>query len=151
MLEYGYRSEVPFGEGFRDAIPVMIHECRGIGNTDILETLKNTYLKGTEYQKDCQELIDELEEYGYIEDMAEDDWEVFFKSILGVIEQKTGKKIKYCLWLCNTPEDVIDSYSYGNYIIDYDDIDTYQVSSVVLSDLGRHGKLYGYEECPCNI
>ena len=27
MLKYGYRSEVPFGEGFRDAISVMVHEC----------------------------------------------------------------------------------------------------------------------------
>ena len=39
-----YRSEVPFGDGIRNAANIMAHECFELGNTDIFDTLSATII-----------------------------------------------------------------------------------------------------------
>lgn len=46
-MELGYRTEDLYGEGFRNVSEVMAHEVFELENTDILETLSATILKGT--------------------------------------------------------------------------------------------------------
>lgn len=41
-----FRSEAPYGEGYRDAVQVMTHEVYTLGNVDILDYLYENYLNG---------------------------------------------------------------------------------------------------------
>lgn len=65
---------------------------------------------------------------------------IFCERILELLNKKTGKDLKYCLWLADL-EAVLKLYKGVN-------VDTYETSSVVLSDLGYDGSLYAYEESP---
>lgn len=155
-----YRSEVFYGEGYRDAAAVMAHEVFELQNTDILSTLHHTILKGTpigtkleileeEINNDCVADGDEDGElYTLLEEAYEDEdlGIEFFKEVLAEINSKLWKDIKYCLWLCDTKEDVYEYDLDGN--LTDDDIDVYEASDVILSDLGSGGKLYGYETLP---
>ena len=51
--------------------------------------------------------------------------------------------MKYVLWLCVDKDDVMEYYN-----ATLDDIDTYPVGDVVLSDLGHEGILWGYTSRP---
>lgn len=42
-----YRSEILWGEGYRDAPSVMAHETFSLENTDIVSTLAETILKNS--------------------------------------------------------------------------------------------------------
>ena len=55
-----YRSEVFYGEGYRNAAEVMAHEVFQMNNTDILHTLSNTILKGTPIGKALDILEEEI-------------------------------------------------------------------------------------------
>ena len=162
-----YRTERLWGEGYRVAPEVMAFEVFGLGNTDILETLMDTILKGTPMADELQQLEYAINEEDvpsnptlskflamwdkYDED-EEDDAIAFFQTVLDAIKEKTGKDIKYCLWLCDTKEDIIQEYDMNNELDD-NSFDAYEDSDIILSDLGSGGKLYGYEEYPnpCDI
>lgn len=166
-----YRTERLWGEGYRDAIEVMAHETFGLGNSDIPETLAKTILKGTSIEEELLQLEYVLSQDYFEEDIShnkelakfisiwekyedgeEEDAILFFEKVLDVIKTKIGKNIKYCLWLCDTKEDIIEEYDMHNEL-DENSFDAYEDSNVILSDLGSGGKLYGYEEYPnpCNI
>lgn len=62
---------------------------------------------------------------------------------MNCIEDNTGKKIRYALWLAD--KDAVEDMYEGN----ERDIYAYNVDdAVVLSDLGYDGTLYGFEEMP---
>lgn len=155
-----FRTEILWGEGYREAADVMAHEIFVLQNTDILETISATILKGTSAGKElmklskvmCCEMKDEVLEKLLID--ALEDKEVgirYISNVLEAIRSSVGKEIKYALWLCDSIEDIKEEYDF-NYELDDSSFDAYMESDVVLSDLGRGGKLYGYEEmpCPCN-
>lgn len=163
-----YRTECLWGEGYRVAPEVIAFEVFSLGNTDILSTLANTILKGTTIEKDLLLLEHIVSENSSIENNVDnstliflDMWDkyekdddedaiLFFKKVLDFIKIKIGKDIKYCLWLCDTKEDIIKEYDM-NHELDEHSFEAYEDSDIILSDLGSGGKLYGYEEFPIPI
>jgi hypothetical protein len=136
-----YRSERIYGEGHLDATKVIQYEIFELRNTDILDTLAKTILKDSDISLRLT-LLSEL-----ISNGDENSKTSIAEDIVHEIYRFTGKKIRYVLWLCDTKEDV-KSYSSE---LDNDDIDCYYESDLVLSDLGREGKLYGYEFTPRKV
>lgn len=65
------------------------------------------------------------------------------------MREKTGKDIKYVLWLSDSVDDVIAEYEPNDFITEFDEYST--ADSVVLSDIGKGGKLFGYEKLPAAI
>lgn len=156
-----YRTERLWGEGYRNVAEVMAHEVFELQNTDILDTLSETILSNTNKGKELKKISSVISckmEDENIENMLDEYYEneelaiEFFKEVLQAIKSITGKDIKYCLWLCDTKEDIINEYDM-NKELDNNSFDAYEDSSIILSDLGVGGKLYGYEEYPkpCNI
>ena len=154
-----YRCDCIFGDGYRNASEVMSHEVFTLENTDILDTLSETILKDSPIRKDLEILSKELdigdkieEDHDSLYDLIENGYNdtsvgiPFFEKVLSEIEKVTGKKIKYCLWLCDTKEDVYH-YDLNDGITD-EDIDVYEESDIILSDIGSSGRLYGYETNP---
>lgn len=158
-----YRTERLWGEGYIDAAEVMAHETFELGNTDIAETLAETILKGTSVGEKLLILTKELEKdeivegdngllFEIIENYSNSEFYeklgiLFFEEVLEEINRVTNKDIKYCLWLSDSPEDIINEYDMNNEL-DENSFDAYEESDIILSDLGIGGKLYGYEEEP---
>ena len=154
-MKTGFRTEQFSGEGYRNAAEVMAHEVFELQNTDILVALSNGILKGTQIGTRMLLLIDGIENNTDDEDMnrfLDDAFEkeyvgvTYFRVVLNVIKRITGKDIKYVLWLCDSIDDVKNSYEFGDNV--YTEFDEYETSDIVLSDIGREGKLYGYETMP---
>lgn len=155
----GYRSDDLFGDGYRDAVDVMAHEIFELQNADILDTLADGILKDTDIEEDLKHLsydigspravyfADILEEEDT--DTAEGKAKAFVREILDAVREKTGKDIKYVLWLSDSVDDVIAEYELNESIIEFDEYST--ADSVVLSDIGKGGKLFGYEKLPTEI
>lgn len=155
----GYRSDGIFGDGYRDAVDVMAHEIFELWNADILDTLADGVLKDTDIAEDLKHLsydigspkavyfADILEEEN--RDIAEEKGKAFARKILDTMKEKTGKDIKYVLWLSDSVDDVISEYELNEPITEFDEYST--ANGVVLSDIGRGGKLFGYEELPAAI
>ena len=157
-----YRTEILFGENYRDAAKIMAHETFELGNSDIVSTLRNTILKESPISDKLRILEEEIEsgdistdDNGELYDMYQthdsygDDTCAsvqFFSDVLEEIKNATGKDIKYALWLCDEKENVYD-YDIHHELTD-DDIDVYEETDIVLSDIGIGGKLYGYETEP---
>lgn len=121
----------------RKALPVMLFEITELHNADILEYVSENYLLPDELKTDVQEIIDN------IDDVDEDGCEGVLEQVLNCIEDSTGKKIHYALWLAD--KDAVEDMYEG----DERDIYAYNVDdAVVLSDLGYDGTLYGFEEMP---
>jgi hypothetical protein len=164
MSKLGYRTEKIYGEGYRDIVEVIAHEVFELRNADILIMLSEKVLNGTEEGKKCATLIEELNtdapvpadaddelftliEKGYEDATVTHD---FVRSLVDKINEVTGKKLKYVLWLCDTADDVklYNEKSPMDDEVDDEDIDCYFTSDVILSDLGDGTKLYAYEEMP---
>lgn len=155
----GYRSDDLFGDGYRDAVDVMAHEIFELQNADILDTLADGILKDTDIAEDLKHLsydigapravyfADILEEEDA--DTAEEKAKAFVREILDAVREKTGKDIKYVLWLSDSVDDVIAEYELNESITEFDEYST--ADSVVLSDIGKGGKLFGYEKLPAEI
>ena len=139
-----FRTEVCYGEGYRNPIGVMCHETFEYLNTDILDTLIDGLLKDHPIRSKLQEMLEYIED-GNEDEIEEDDERAiaFYTEVLDAIFEVTGKRITYCLWLASK-EAVIEYYGDGN--LDEDDIDEYPISDVILSDLGEEGILFGYEK-----
>lgn len=154
----GYRSDDLFGDGYRDAVDVMAHEIFELQNADILDTLADGVLKDMDIAENLKHLsydigapravyfADILEEDA---DTAEEKAKAFVREILDAVREKTGKDIKYVLWLSGSVGDVITEYELNEAITEFDEYST--ADSVVLSDIGKGGKLFGYEKLPVEI
>lgn len=155
----GYRSDDIFGDGYRDAVDVMAHEIFELQNADILDTLADGILKDTDIVEDVIHLSDDLQfsKTAYFADIfeekdksvAEEKKKAFVRRILDTVKEKTGKDIKYVLWLSDSVDDVITEYELNEAITEFDEYST--ADSVVLSDIGKGGKLFGYEKLPAEI
>lgn len=155
----GYRSDGIFGDGYRNVVDVMIHEIFELWNADILYTLADSILKDTDIAEDMVHLANDLQSPKalYFADIleeenkfaAEDKAKTFVRKILDAVKEKTGKNIKYVLWLSDSVDDVISEYELNDSITEFDEYPT--ANGVVLSDLGKGGKLFGYEELPAAI
>lgn len=155
----GYRSDDLFGDGYRDAVDVMAHEIFELQNADILDTLADGVLKDMDIAENLKHLsydigapravyfADILEEEDA--DTAEEKAKAFVREILDAVREKTGKDIKYVLWLSGSVGDVITEYELNEAITEFDEYST--ADSVVLSDIGKGGKLFGYEKLPVEI
>ena len=155
----GYRSDDLFGDGYRDAVDVMAHEIFELQNADILDTLADGVLKDMDIAENLKHLsydigapravyfADILEEEDT--DIAEGKAKAFVREILDAVREKTGKDIKYVLWLSDSVDDVIAEYELNDSITEFDEYPT--ANGVVLSDIGRGGKLFGYEKLPAEI
>ena len=149
----GYRSEQLYGEGYRDAAPVMAHEVFELQNTDVLDTLSSTILKDSSCRYDMERLSkcigddnNEDSEMSNFLDNAYDDESLgieYFRNVLDAIKNVTGKDIKYVLWLCDSVDNIIKEYGES-----LDEFDAYDTSDIVISNMGKAGKLYGYESAP---
>lgn len=119
------------------ALPVMLFEITELHNADILEYVSENYLLPDELKMDVREIIDN------IDDVDEYGCERILEEVLNCIENSTGKKIRYALWLAD--KDAVEDIYEG----DERDIYAYNVDdAVVLSDLEYDGTLYGFEEMP---
>ena len=68
-----FRTEYAYGEGYRKAANVMAHETFELRNTDILETLSSTILKGRPICEKLNRLVNILDnEVDYVFDYDED-------------------------------------------------------------------------------
>lgn len=155
----GYRSDSIFGDGYRDAVDVMAHEIFNLWNSDILDTLADGVLKDMDIAEHLKRLsydisspkavyfTDILEEED--KSVAENKAKTFVREILDAVKEKTGKDIKYVLWLSDSVDDVITEYELNDSITEFDEYST--ADSVVLSDIGKGGKLFGYEKLPAAI
>lgn len=148
-MEVKFRSEAPFGEGYRNPAEVMAHETFELGNTDILDYMLDHYLKG-DIRNNAYSYADELSNNGFIDDMSFEDMQEFFRECLKQIKAETGKDIQYVLWLAE--ETTVREFYCQNLNTEDYDVDAYDVSdAIVLSDIGYDGKLYGYEKEPERI
>jgi len=156
MAKTGFRTDQLFNGGYRDAAEVMAHEVFELQNTDILETLRTTILKDTQIGTRMKPLIDGIENNTDDEDADVFLNEAFNNEKIGIrymhvvlyeIKKVTGKDIKYCLWLCDSVQDIRDSYEIEGQK-PFQIFDEYEISDIVLSDIGSEGKLYGYESYP---
>ena len=155
----GYRSNDIFGDGYRDAVDVMAHEIFNLWNSDILDTLADGVLKDMDIAEHLKLLsfdisspkavyfTDILEEED--KSVAENKAKTFVREILDAVKEKTGKDIKYVLWLSDSVDDVITEYELNDSITEFDE--NSNADSVVLSDIGKGGKLFGYEKLPAAI
>lgn len=141
---FGYRTESFSGLGERNAAEVMAYETFEMNNADILETLRDTLLKDRPLSGKINAFLEELNREGFVDDISFDDGIVFFQEVLNDIQETTGKEIRYALWLTDL-EQVLDYY--GKYVYSQDDIDCYEMSDIVLSELSD-GNLYGYTSYP---
>lgn len=155
--QFGYRSELLFGQGYTEAAPVMAYETFVLDNTDILLHLGEGILAGTEAGERMVHIANVMngeEEDGEVDALIErchrdqDDCpegRAFFADlVLPAIKKKTGRDIRHVLWLCDCPEDVMDAYGSIEDITE-EDIDEHEVGTVLLSDNDQDGKLWGYE------
>lgn len=155
----GYRSDGIFNDGCRNVVDVMTHEIFELWNADILYTLADSILKDTDIAEDMVHLANDLQSPRalYFADIleeenkfaAEDKAKIFVRKILDAVKGKTGKDIKYVLWLSDSVDDIISEYEPNDSITEFDEYSI--ANSVILSDLGKGGKLFGYEELPAAI
>lgn len=152
----GYRSDDLFGDGYRDAVDVIAHEIFELWNADILDTLADGVLKDLNIAEDMMRLSNDMQfsKTAYFADIfeekdksiAEEKEKAFVRKILDAVKEKTGKDVKYVLWLSDSVDDVIAEYELNDSITEFDEYPT--ANGVVLSDIGRGGKLFGYEALP---
>lgn len=139
-----YRSEILFGEGYRDAVDVMTHETYELRNTDIPDYLIQSDLVTRETKNKLYELVTNMEEWP--DDVCTYDVRCLYQEVLKDIKKLWGLDIKYVLWLCDNKED-LRRYDIHRSLTD-SNIDVYEESDVIFSDIGAEGKLYGYETLP---
>lgn len=153
----GFRTEQLYGEGYRDAASVMAHETFELSNTCILDTLSKTLFANTDYGRQLQHLSkvisgeEDDENLEMFLDEAFNNEEIgigFFTNVLEEVKNKTGKEIRYALWLCDSIEDIKKEYEIDENANKLTEFDVYGISDIVLSDLKTQGKLYGYEDEP---
>ena len=141
-----FRSEITFGEGYREVVPVLCWETFELGNSDILLTLANGLLKNSPLKKQLLSFSEDLNKNGFIADFPEEQQLQFFTEVISEINSFTKKNIKYCLWLADL--DGVKSYCLNDTELSDDDIDVYEESDVILSNIDFDGCLYGYETLP---
>lgn len=134
-----YRCESYSGSGVRDIIKVMAYETAVLCNSDIFQTLIPVLRDYPELTQEMKAFIYELEEECGLQDTSYEDMECFLRKVVSALNNIYHKDLKYALWLADY--DIVRDFYNGT------DIDAYQESDVILSEIGG-GVLYGYEKYP---
>ena len=143
MTEVKFRNEQFRGSGIRDVYEVMKFELCELRNAGILTTLNRTIFLNMDSVKSYIDIL--LENIDKVDGIESKDVQL----LLNFVRAQTGVPIKYALWLADMDVVMHDEYgTKGGYLQPGDMIDAYKVGPVVLADLGREGKLYGYKEYP---
>ena len=137
-----FRSDACFGDGVREPVAVLYHEIFELGNTDIPEYILEHYSVPPMVQEFWGGILKELRDYGFVEDMYRFEKEEAVVLLLEMVWRITHREICSVLWLAER-EDVISRYN-----ADEDSIDEYEVSDIILSDLGCDGRLYAFDYDP---
>lgn len=141
-----YRSELPFGEGYRDFVEVCTHETYELGNSDILDGLRDGLLQHSYLYGRLRQLAEEYRINGYYADMSETDWKHFFTECKEELARIYHIQPDYVLWLADSYAAVRQYAPDGG--LCPEDVDCYEESEYVVSDLGFDGALYIYETPP---
>lgn len=142
-----YRSESFSGSGVYEVKKVIEFEICTLGNTDILDYCLEHYNLTPALKESLSELIDFIEKDNVIIEDLDDPTKIDYtyyliNRLVDEISMLVGHPIKYAIWLADL-DIVREIYSDSD-----DDIEAYEISDVVLSDLGEDGKLFGYETFP---
>jgi len=141
--DVGYRYEGLYGSGVRSLRDIVSYEVLELGNDDILDTVLGSFAMAPSDRKAVQDALDGKGSRGEA-----------VKACLRAIRREYPNA-KYALWLCDSPEDVISSYSEDGddgEQISRDDIDAYPKGlPKPISDLGDEGKLWVYNDMPMAI
>ncbi len=143
MIERLYRTEMSIDSN-RNAVDVMLFEICELANTDILVYISENYELPELLKRNIQEAIENIENY----DFNEDEIKYMLEEILSCLEDVAGFKPKYAIWLASE-EAVRECYEGNEQDIYVYDIDTEK--SIVLSDLGYDGMLFGFEKLPIPV
>ena len=111
-----YRSEEPYGEGYRDIIQVLYHEQYEFYLDFMIPPIQMANLYGNYDQR-----IKIIQE------------------VVSIISNRTGIRLIYCLWLCNTPSDVNTYYGASK-----ESIVSYNTGLLLVSL--KDGSLYGWDK-----
>lgn len=126
-----YRTETAYGSGVRDLRGVIEYEIIELGNTDIIETLLDTFKVTEEQDRKLNKYLDNFEYEDEVVDICMD-----------IIRNKYPQA-KYALWLAD--KDTVKSLYGGS----DEDIDAYEIEyEMPISDLGYDGKLFVYSKEP---
>lgn len=136
MSNIMYRSEDSYGSGVRDILDVMVYEIYELKNIDIPDYILEHYLQGSNIQETVEKLIDDVEAF------SEEEVYKICKLIIKEINTQTDHDLKYALWLADKSV-VLDMYAYDSL-----NIDAYETSDVILSNLGADGILFAYDYEP---
>lgn len=150
MKKIAYRNDEYQGNRIKDPASVIAYEIFELENLDIPIYILNIYGKTIKtldpklYNR-MNDAIEEINNIGFIDDISETERHEFAQKIVNCVETITGKKIKSCLWLTDY-DSVVKYYDGDEY-----NISGYEISDVILSDLGSEGVLYCYEKQPVMI
>lgn len=141
-----WRSE-EHEELLRKPVDVIMFEMQELGNVDIPCTVYDCYVRGKE--KDFNEFKKTVDlmrtlwtmEMPYLE-MSTQEYREFAQDLVALVEKATNKRISCVLWLGEKP--AVERL----YHMDYREMHQYEVSDVILSDLGVDGYLFAYEKKP---
>lgn len=135
-----YRTEVYSGSTKRYFDDVLRFELFELGNVHILhELIQNELVSNSDLIIEMESLGNELEENGYVDDMSDSDQIEFVEKLRQELSAQVGQDIQYALWLADKA--CVQGFYGGR----DSDIACYETSNVILSDLGQHGILFGYE------
>ena len=139
-----YRSESFSGSGVYEVKKVIEFEICILGNIDILDYCLEHYNLTPTLKESLSELMDFIEKDNVIIEDLDDPTKIDYTyylidRLVDEISMLVGHPIKYAIWLADL-DTVREIYSDSD-----DDIEAYEISDVVLSDLGEDGKLFGYE------
>jgi hypothetical protein len=136
MSELGYRDNDIFGDNITDIAAVCVYETCELGNTDIIDYCIANYDLSGELVNKLENSISNKNEYTFNDELA--------KEMLNEIGTKFGKNLVKCLWLCDSSQDVVDTYLDED--ADASNICVYRKSNIKLNDLGTDGSLYAYTD-----
>lgn len=136
-----YRHNQNFGKTPTDALSVLTFETRELGNADIPAYCLEHYDFPTAARSLIEGLVKHINGEPGIE-VSANGYPFILDIMLTQIRKLTGKDIRHVLWLASR-QSVIDNYEGTE-----DNIEAYETSSVILSDLGEDGILFGYVEAP---
>lgn len=141
-----YRTESYSGSYERRFNHVLRFEVFELGNSHILdELLQNRMVSSQDLTIQMKTIIRELDENGYVDDMPENDQMNFIDRLRNDISTLAHKDIQYALWLAD--RDRIKELYHGT----DSDIEGYETSDIIISNLGGDGILFGYEFEPCPV
>ena len=137
LSEILYRTESAYGSKHREIIDVMQYEIFELNNSDILDYL-------IIHHTDAFDVHQISRIYGVFAGLINTDSAQydFCRELVEALNSYYNVHLKYCLWLASKST-VLDLYNASE-----QDIQKYETSPIILSDLGMDVMLFAYESMP---